>query len=97
MAMKQSKADDLVDRWVELDPWRPGSAQARLKDYGIHIWALIGHLPAARGDIRVVAEDYQIPVEAVEAALAYYTRHRGAIDAKLEANAAYVDWQSPAG
>jgi len=80
----------LIERWIEPDFARPGPAYARLKDYGIHIWALIGHLPAAKNDVAQVASDYHIPVEAVEAALAYYHQHRTAIDAKLEADAAYV-------
>ena len=84
------RATALIERWVELDPARPGPAYARLTEYGIHIWALIGHLPAAEDDVAQVASDYHIPVEAVEAALAYYRRHRTAIDAKLEADAAYV-------
>lgn len=80
----------LIDRWVESDCARPGHAYARLAEYGIHIWALIGHLPAAKGEPAQVARDYHIPIEAMEAALAYYHQHRAAIDAKLEANAAYA-------
>jgi uncharacterized protein (DUF433 family) len=79
-----------VGRWVEQDPDRPGAAYARLAEYGTHIWALIGHLPAAQNDPAQVARDYHIPAEAMEAALAYYHEHRAAIDAKLEADAAYA-------
>lgn len=34
-----------------------------------------------------VAEDYEVSPEAVAAALAYYQENRGAIDARLAANA----------
>ena len=90
MSIEASDKADLIARWIEIDPYRPGPLYARLKEYGIHIWALIGHLPAAKGDPRQVAKDYHIPVEAVEAALAYYEQHQGAIDAKLEANSPYL-------
>ena len=51
------------------------------------MWALIGYLRMVDGDINRVAEDYRIPPEAVEAALAYYDRYRSEIDARLAANA----------
>lgn len=90
MSIGASQAAKLIVRWVEIDPARPGPANARLKEYGIHVWALIGHLPAAQGDIGQVARDYHIPVDAVRAALAFYAEHRETIDARLEANAAYA-------
>ena len=80
---------ELVDRWIRFYAGRPAPDEARLEEYGTPIWALIGHLPAAGGDIALVAEDYQLPLEAVEAAVAYYRGHQLAIDAKLAANAAY--------
>jgi uncharacterized protein (DUF433 family) len=88
--MGTSQAAKRIARWIESDPARPGPANARLKDYGIHVWALVGHLPAAQGDATQVARDYHIPVEAVQGALAFYDEHRSAVDAKLEANAAYA-------
>lgn len=89
MSIEASDKADLIARWIEIDPYQPAPMYARIKEYGIHVWALIGHLPSAKGKPEQVAKDYQIPVEAVEAALAYYEQHRGAIDAMLEANASY--------
>ena len=37
--------------------------------------------------IRAIAEGYEIPADAVRAALAYYDRHRAVIDARLLLNA----------
>ena len=79
---------DLIDRWIEDDPHRPGSDEARLRQYGVHVWALIGYLKAMDGDVAAVAADYDVPKEAVEAAIAYYQQHTCAIDARLAANAA---------
>ena len=78
--------DELITRYIELNPQRPGIDRARLKDYGVSVWALIGYLKQATGgDIARVAADYDVPIEAVEAALAYYQPHPAAIDARIAA------------
>ncbi len=84
-------------RMVDLDPVRPGLDRARLGDYGIPVWAIIGHVLTIAGDaiddessqgvIELVAEDYQIPPVAVDAGLLYYREHREAIDTRLAINA----------
>jgi uncharacterized protein (DUF433 family) len=76
-----------IEQDIELNPQRPGLDRARLKDSGVSVWALISYLKyAARGDIARVAADYDVPVESVEAALAYYEQHSEAIDARIAAN-----------
>lgn len=79
--------NDLIDKYIGPNPYRPGVSESRVKAYGVPVWALVGHLEAVHGDITRVASDYRLPREAVEAALAYYRLHRGAIDARLEENA----------
>ncbi len=76
----------LITRWVEPHPWRGDVAEARLKGSKISVWAIVGHLRTVRGDVDAVASDYQLPREAVEAAIAYYHEHQAAIDARLAAN-----------
>jgi len=49
-----------------------------------------GHLPAADNDVCQVAQDYELPVDAVRAAVAYYERNREAIDARLAQNATTI-------
>jgi uncharacterized protein (DUF433 family) len=73
----------LIERYVESDPDQPGSNGARLRDHGVSIWALIAYYRAARGDIDRVAADYELPVEAVKAALAYYRKHKASTDARI--------------
>jgi uncharacterized protein (DUF433 family) len=73
----------LIDRYIAVDPYDHGPQDARLKDSGTPVWALIGYLEGASGDVARVAADYEIPLEAVQAAVAYYHRHRAPIDAKL--------------
>jgi uncharacterized protein (DUF433 family) len=76
----------LIEQYIEQDPSRPGRYNARLKDYGVHVWALISYLQVVDWDVERTAHDYDVPREAVEAALAYYREHKDIIDARIEAN-----------
>ncbi len=77
---------ELIDRYVERGPGR-GWADARLRHYGVDVWALVMHFrEAADGDPDIVAEDYHTPREAVDAALAYHERHHDVIDAQILLN-----------
>jgi uncharacterized protein (DUF433 family) len=75
-------------RYIETNPHYPTPDEARVKGYGISVWALIAHLHIADGDVTRVAHDYALPKEAVEAAIEYYSRHRDLIDARIAANVA---------
>lgn len=77
----------ISDQYIEPNPFRPGIADARLRGYGVSVWALVGYYEAVHHDLERVARDYRVPREAVEAALAYYQQHRDVIDARMEANA----------
>ena len=82
-------SDSLIARYIEADPRQPGPSGARLQESGIEIWALISYLQkAVHEDTAAAAADYDISVEAVDAALAYYDLHRGALDARIAWNAA---------
>lgn len=78
---------ELIAHYVELDPNRPGRAEARLRLFGIPVWAIIGQYQATGRDAEAIAEGYRIPVAAVRAALAYYRQHMELIEDRLEANA----------
>jgi uncharacterized protein (DUF433 family) len=77
------RTEKLIRRYVELDPDRPSKAEARLKGYGVNVWVLAGYLRAGNGLLDQAARDYHLPREAVEAALAYYRRHRALIDDRI--------------
>ncbi len=90
-------ADSLIQRYVEENQRFPGAARAWLIESGVPVWALIGYFQQALGGnadqpdpahLARLAADYELPIEAVEAALAYYRRHRRAIDEIIAANAA---------
>ena len=80
-------SDALIRRWIEPNPYHPGQADARIRDAGVPVWALIGQLHATQEGPASIAAGYVIPEEAVAAALAYYHRHQHIIDDRLAANA----------
>ncbi len=81
--------DTLIAQYIEEDPARPGPADARLREAGTPIWALISYLDrAVEGNLAAAARDFEVPVEAVLAARAYYRRHQKLIDARIALSAA---------
>ncbi|MGI8553975.1 MAG: hypothetical protein ACR2PL_24795 [Dehalococcoidia bacterium] len=80
-----------IERWIEPNPHIPGVAEAWVGEFGISVWALIGYLELMHGNMADVAEDYRIPPEALEAAVAYSLLHQKEIDARIAFNrAAFV-------
>ncbi len=79
---------DLIQQYIEQNPHKTGAAEARLVESGISVWALIGYYEAVGRDAATVAHDYHIPIEAVQAALAYYEAHPVEIAVRLAENAA---------
>ena len=79
--------DELIKQYIDPTSLHRGVSEARLAGYGIPVWALVGHMNAVDGDPCRVAEEYDVPLEAVQAALAYYNRYRAYIDARLLLNA----------
>jgi len=80
--------DALIAQYIEPNPHRGGIAEARLRDSARPIWALVAYWHAAAQDAQRVADDYQIPLPAVDAAISYYRRHKAVIDARIAANVA---------
>ena len=84
MAVKDET--QLITEWIEQNPHYPGPSNVRIKGYGNSVWALVGDLGAVDGDLHALAWEFDLPVEAVEAAMAYYRAHKEVIDARLAAN-----------
>jgi len=90
--------DALIAAWLFPDPFDRGPASARVTERGPEVWALAGYLkPASRGAgrrralLREAAADFHLPEEALRAALAFYRRHRAAIEARVAENGAALD------
>ena len=72
---------------IEVDPYHPGPANARLRRSGVPVWAVVGYyLYAAEKDEGVVARDYDLSAGEVRAALRYYRKHRPEIDGRIADN-----------
>ena len=71
--------EQLIARLIEADPQLPGAEDARIAGTGVPVWALIAYLQAAHGDVQRVADDYELPLEAIIATRAYYRQHRALI------------------
>jgi uncharacterized protein (DUF433 family) len=84
--------EELIARYIEPNPHKPTLAEAWLKESAIPVWALIGSLPGVDHDPGALAEAFGIPIEAVQAALAFYDRHRSLIDARLAENETMFEW-----
>jgi uncharacterized protein (DUF433 family) len=82
----QSRSDALIAAYIEPNPQRPGADEARLKEFGVSVWAIIDKYQTANGDLAHVARQYDVPIEAIEAAVAYYSKHRAVINNRRAAN-----------
>jgi uncharacterized protein (DUF433 family) len=80
----------LIERHVDQDVERypNGRADARLRDSGVSVWAIVGFLRVYDNDDRKVAEHFDLSAEEIEAALAYYRLHKQVIDARVTLNEA---------
>lgn len=83
-----NEASALIDGWIEPDPRRRGIADARIREYCVHVWAIVGYVQGVDGDVEHVAKAYEIPVDAVRATQASYERHPQVIEARMDANRA---------
>lgn len=86
MAVADKQA--LIERYISTGrpSALPDPIDARLRDYGVHVWALIEHMRLVQPDPRKLATEFEVPYEAVKAALAYYEQHRERIDARILLN-----------
>jgi uncharacterized protein (DUF433 family) len=85
---KEKEAEDLIAKNIIPDPLKGNDAigDYRLRESYIHVWALVGHYRAVKRNKIRVAEDYEIPLEEVDAALAFYKQNRREINKRLRQN-----------
>jgi len=77
----------LIARHIVPSPGQRGAHDARLAESGTPVWALVGaFFSHALADPGRVAAAYEVPEEAVRAALLFYRRHQVAIDGWLALN-----------
>jgi hypothetical protein len=83
LEISAEEADTLIARYIRRDPARHGRDRARTgtNEGTVAVWMVISDLNAA--GIAEVADAYDVPEEAIVAAIASYRRHRDPIDARL--------------
>jgi uncharacterized protein (DUF433 family) len=91
VSQKTRIEDDLIAPYIVENPCKPGRANARLIDYGIAVWASIGALEAAHNNIAEVAADYELPPDAIKAAIAFYQRYKEITDDRRLGNSRVAD------
>jgi uncharacterized protein (DUF433 family) len=88
----EAERDRLIEQYIEPDPHSSAPYDVRIKEVGVHVWAIIGYLPVVGGDPDQVAAGYHVSRQAVDAAIAYYERNRAIIDARIQANDITRHW-----
>ncbi len=83
--------EQLIARWIEPNPHKPGPAEALVLPRRVSVWALIELWRLDGENLLAVAEEYGLPTEAVDAAVAYYRQHAADVDARIERNNAYFE------
>jgi uncharacterized protein (DUF433 family) len=79
--------DPLIQTYIEPNPNKSGADEVRIRGYGTSVWAIIGYLDSGdEKELAAIAHGFQIPLEAVQAAVEYYRRHKAIIDNRLAAN-----------
>ena len=75
----------LIGKHIDLDydryPYR--RADAWLCESGVSIWVIVRNLNMDHGDREEVARDFDLSQEEIDAALAYYRRHKKYVDARI--------------
>jgi len=81
--------DELIAQYIEPNPYQSGHGDAWIVGYGVPVWAIIGAMHAAGTTDAIVkqtAAEYQLPIDAVRAAVAFYHRQIDVINARILAN-----------
>jgi len=94
VATKQSQTrrdEELIAQYIAPHPKKPGADQAIIAGHDVSVWALIGYLHGTSESVPNVAADYDLPVEAMEAAMAYYQQYKALIDSRIAVNDAAFD------
>jgi uncharacterized protein (DUF433 family) len=84
MVTSNAQLDDQrrIDDHVEFDPREPAYGDARLRVSKIPVWAIVGYIHAVT-DPAQVAKDYDIDIDEVRAAQAFYRKYDREIDERL--------------
>lgn len=86
LRISDAEADALIAKFIKQDPHRPGRHEAWVDagGGGAQVWIIIPYLRVS--GVPEIMRAYNLPAEAVHAAIAYYRRHRSLFDARILLN-----------
>lgn len=91
MVRQKVRDEELISQYIVLPEDDLGTERARLQPAGVSVWVLMQRLQQGEA-LDELAREYDVPVDAVYAAIAYYERHRAVIDAQIAlVDAAFAD------
>lgn len=87
--MSTAAQQTLIARWIESNPHKADAAEAWVQPRCVSVWSIIRQLELEGGNASAVSAVYELPLEAIEAAAAYYEQHKQEIDARIDDNRAF--------
>ena len=71
-------------KWLEPKPYKKFTRQLGAKGRNMIVWNLVAEVVVSKRTPEEVAEDYRLPLEAVQEALEYYYANKEWIDAEVD-------------
>ncbi len=71
-------------KWLEPKPYKKFTKQLGIKGRNMIVWNLVAPIVVSEHTPEEVAEDYDLPLEAVQEALDYYYANKEWIDAEVD-------------
>jgi uncharacterized protein (DUF433 family) len=76
-----------IYRWLEPKPYKKFTNQLGIRGRNMLVWHLVADIVMRERTPEYVAENFHLPVEAVQEALEYYYANREWIDAEVDEEA----------
>jgi uncharacterized protein (DUF433 family) len=89
MALSEAEERELFGRWIAPNPHSSDAADALVLPWRVSAWVIIGQLKLDYRKAELVAAQYELPIEAVQAAAVYYGFYQEHIDARISANRSF--------
>lgn len=86
MSVNTTSERALSSRWIQPNPHDPDPAEAWVLPRHVSAWVVVQQMELDEAHGERVAEAFDLPLAAVRATMAYYERHRTAIDTRIAAN-----------
>ena len=75
---------DTTYQWLEPKPYKLFTKQLGIKGRDMIVWNLVADVVVSGKTPEYVANDYRLPLEAIQEALEYYYANKDWIDAKVD-------------